>query len=230
MGAAQDSAVTVARGSASGVCARATWKRYTEDTPGVPGTHDTADRFGESLSAADITGDGIDDLAVGLPGRELGQDDDAGAVDILRGSRAGLTDEGAQSFTQDTAGVPGAAEAHDAFGPAVELLDINGNGYADLAAAAVGEDGNGAVWELPGRPTGIVTDAALVFGPKAVGAPYAGAAFGSELGWPALQKNLRGIPARLSIPSLLDRRTGERPERSRPRPTEESPCPATCPS
>ncbi|MCX4883022.1 MULTISPECIES: FG-GAP-like repeat-containing protein [unclassified Streptomyces] len=182
VGAVQDSAVTVARGSASGVAARGTWKTYTEDTAGVPGTRDTVDRFGESLSAADITGDGIDDLAVGLPGRELGNDDDAGAVDILRGSRAGLTGKGAQSFTQDTAGVPGTAEAHDAFGSAVELLDINGNGYADLAAAAVGEDGNGAVWELRGRPTGIVTDAALVFGPKAVGAPYAGAAFGSELG------------------------------------------------
>ena len=108
-------------------------RRTPQDTAGVPGTNDTVDRFGESLSAADITGDGIDDLAVGLPGKELGNDDDAGAVDILRGSRAGLTGKGAQSFTQDTAGVPGTAETHDAFGSAVELLDINGNGYADLA-------------------------------------------------------------------------------------------------
>ncbi|MEU6260812.1 FG-GAP-like repeat-containing protein [Streptomyces sp. NPDC047043] len=183
VGAVYDSAVTVAYGSASGVGPRGTWKTYTEDTPGVPGTNDPVFRFGESLSAADITGDGIDDLAVGVPGKELGYDDNAGAVDILRGSRSGLTGKGAQSFTQNTSGIPGTAELSDSFGSAVELLDINGNGYADLAAAAVGEDGgNGAVWELRGRPTGIVTDAALLFGPKAIGAPYAKAAFGTEIG------------------------------------------------
>ncbi|MEU9441190.1 FG-GAP repeat protein [Streptomyces sp. NPDC048304] len=59
--------------------------------------------------------------------------------------------------------------------------DFNGDGYADLAASAAGEDGgNGAVRCLRGRPTGLVTDAALVFGGKAVGAPYPKAGFGSE--------------------------------------------------
>jgi hypothetical protein len=182
VGAVYDSAVTVAYGSASGVGPRTTWKTFTEDTPGVPGTNDPVFRFGDSLSAGDINGDGIDDLAVGVPGKELGYDDNAGGVDILYGTRSGLTGRGAQALTQNTPGVPGTAELSDTFGSAVQLLDINGNGYADLAAAAVGEDGgNGAVWDLRGRPTGIVTDAALLFGPKAVGAPYAKAAFGDEL-------------------------------------------------
>ena len=172
---------TVVYGSGSGLRPRSTWKQFSEDTPGVPGAYDEVDGFGASLSAADITGDGIDDLAIGIPGKELGYDDYAGSMAVLRGSKAGLTGKGAQVFSQDSPGVPGTAELNDHFGSAVELLDINGNGYADLAAAAVGEDGNGAVWELRGRPTGIVTDAALLFGPKAVGAPYAGAAFGSEL-------------------------------------------------
>lgn len=183
VGSVYDSAVTVAYGSASGVGPRSTWKTFTEDTPGVPGTNDNVFRFGASLSAGDINGDGIDDLAVGVPGKEIGYDDNAGGVDILYGTRSGLTGRGAQGFTQGTPGVPGKVELSDAFGSAVQLLDINGNGYADLAAAAVGEDGgNGAVWELRGRPTGIVTNAVLVFGPKAVGAPYAKAAFGGELG------------------------------------------------
>ncbi|WP_405870014.1 FG-GAP-like repeat-containing protein [Streptomyces sp. NBC_00005] len=182
VGGTDFSQLTVAYGSSSGVRPRDTWKTFTQDTPGVPGTDDEVDGFGRSLSAGDITGDGIDDLAVGVPGEELGYDDYAGAVDILRGSRAGLSGTGAQEFTQDTKGVPGTAELNDAFGSAVALLDINGNGYADLAAAAAGEDGgNGAVWELRGRPTGIVTDAALLFGPKAIGAPYAKAAFGAEV-------------------------------------------------
>ncbi|MFF3336251.1 FG-GAP-like repeat-containing protein [Streptomyces sp. NPDC002888] len=183
VGSATDSTVTVAYGSASGVRPRGTWKSYTQDTPGVPGANETNDRFGTALSAGDITGDGIDDLAVGVPGKELGYDDGAGAVVVLRGSRTGLTGRSAQAFTQDTAGIPGTAEPGDAFGAQVALLDINRNGYADLAAAALGEDGgNGAVWVLRGRPTGIVTDAATVIGPKAIGAPYAKAEFGRELG------------------------------------------------
>jgi hypothetical protein len=172
----------VAYGSASGVGPRTTWKTFTEDTPGVPGANDPVFRFGGSLSAGDINGDGIDDLAVGVPGKELGYDDNAGGVDILYGTRSGLTGRGAQAFTQNTPGVPGTAELSDTFGSAVQLLDINGNGYADLAAAAPSEDGgNGAVWELRGRPTGIVTDAALVFGGRAIGAPYTKAGFGAEV-------------------------------------------------
>ncbi|MET9831301.1 FG-GAP repeat protein [Streptomyces sp. NPDC006385] len=43
--------------------------------------------------------------------------------------------------------------------------DFDGDVYADLAARAMGEDNdNGAVGELRGRPTGTVTDAALVSG------------------------------------------------------------------
>ncbi|WP_341846395.1 hypothetical protein [Streptomyces regalis] len=142
---------------------------------------ETHDAFGSAVAVGDITGDGIDDVAVGAPGEEFGHGDAAGVVDILRGSRTGLTGSGAQAFTQNTAGVPGTAELGDTFGSAVRLLDINGNGYADLAAGAMGEDNdNGAVWELRGRPTGIVTDAALVFGGRAVGAPYARAGFGAE--------------------------------------------------
>jgi hypothetical protein len=174
--------IEVAYGSPSGVTPSSTWGSYSQDTPGVPGTPETGDDFGSAVAVGDITGDGIDDVAVGAPGEEFGHGDAAGVVDILRGSRTGLTGSGAQAFTQNTAGVPGAAELGDTFGSAVRLLDINGNGYADLAAGAMGENNdNGAVWELRGRPTGIVTDAALVFGGRAVGAPYARAGFGAEV-------------------------------------------------
>jgi hypothetical protein len=177
-----DEKIEVAYGSPSGVSPSDTWTSYSQDTPGVPGTLETNDAFGSALAVGDITGDGIDDVAVGAPGEGLGDTGVAGVVDILRGSRTGLTGTGAQAFTQNTAGVPGTAELGDTFGSAVRLLDINGNGYADLAAGAMGEDNdNGAVWELRGRPTGIVTDAALVFGGRAIGAPYARVGFGSEV-------------------------------------------------
>ncbi|UFR02822.1 FG-GAP-like repeat-containing protein [Streptomyces sp. Go40/10] len=172
-----DNAIWVMYGSASGLRGESTWKRFTQDTPGVPGSRESNDKFGQAVAVGDITGDGIDDVAVGVP-----DENGEGVVDVLRGSRSGLTGAGAQAFGQDTKGVPGTAEQHDAFGYVVRLLDVNGNGHADLAAAAPGEDGgDGAVWVLRGRPSGLVTDAAAVFGGKTVGAPYRKASFGFGL-------------------------------------------------
>ncbi|MFK4101394.1 FG-GAP and VCBS repeat-containing protein [Streptomyces sp. NPDC019531] len=181
-GATNYSTVTVALGSASGLKPKSTWKSYSQNTEGVPGGKETEDWFGAAVAAGDVNGDGYDDVAVGVPGEELGYDDGAGMVNVLYGSRGGLTGKGAQGFTQDTKGVPGAVESSDNFGGSVSLLDINRNGYADLAAAAPRENtGDGAVWSLRGRPTGIVTDAAFTFGPRTVGAPYAKAWFGGSL-------------------------------------------------
>ncbi|MFL5998854.1 MAG: FG-GAP and VCBS repeat-containing protein [Streptomyces sp.] len=181
-GVPNESTVTVALGSAAGLKPASTWKSYSQDTAGVPGATEEEDRFGDAVAAGDVNGDGYADVAVGAPGEKLGDKDGAGMVNVLYGSHDGLTGNAAQGFTQDTDGVPGAAESSDNFGGSVSLLDINGNGYADLAAAAPRENsGDGAVWSLRGRPTGIVTDAAFTFGPATVGAPSAKAWFGGAL-------------------------------------------------
>jgi hypothetical protein len=43
----------------------------------------------------------------------------AGAASVLYGSAGGLTTTGGQLFTQDSPGVPGAAEGEDEFGAAL---------------------------------------------------------------------------------------------------------------
>jgi len=170
-------------GTASGPSTTRT-KTIDQNTAGVPGVNEDGDQFGYSLSAGDVNGDGYADVAVGIPYEDLeaGQAD-AGSVVQLYGGSGGLSGTGAQAFTQDTAGVPGVAEAGDRFGAAVQLADTNGDGAADLSAGAPDEDGaytsSGAAWVLRGKAAGLTTDGVVSFGPDTLGAPEAGAFLGS---------------------------------------------------
>jgi hypothetical protein len=62
---------------------------------------------------------------------------------------------GATRYSQDSPGVPGAAESNDVFGSRVCLADFNRDGKADLAVAAPHEDqDSGAVRQLRGSGAG----------------------------------------------------------------------------
>ncbi|MFF7967385.1 hypothetical protein ACFZC3_18805 [Streptomyces sp. NPDC007903] len=91
----------------------------------------------------DFNGDGRADLAVGAPDATVNGRSKAGAVSVVYGGSAGLKTATRTVITQDTAGVPGAAEAGDAFGTAVASADLNKDGYADLLVGAPGEDVDG---------------------------------------------------------------------------------------
>src|SRR6266496_1779736 len=60
---------------------------------------------------SDFNGDGFGDLAVGVPSEDVGTVTDAGAVHVLYGSPDGLAAAGTQFWTEDTPGIPDAAEA-----------------------------------------------------------------------------------------------------------------------
>ncbi|MFF4041380.1 FG-GAP-like repeat-containing protein [Streptomyces sp. NPDC001816] len=162
-------------------------KTITQETPGVPGVSEKGDQFGARLSAGDMNGDGYADLAVGDPGEAIGSVAKAGSVVLLKGGRGGLTGTGAQAFHQNTPSVPGSVEKGDLFGGSVRLLDVTGDGKADLAAGAPGEDlgrvtNGGAVWLLRGTASGLTVSKAFAENPADLGAQTAGAQFGRNLG------------------------------------------------
>ncbi|GAA1943432.1 FG-GAP repeat protein [Streptomyces durmitorensis] len=177
--------VKIYYGSPSGPSQTRT-QTITQSTAGVPGASEKGDQFGGRLSAGDANGDGYPDLAVGVPGEAIGSKAKAGAVVLLKGAKGGLTGTSAQAFHQDTADVPGVAESGDVFGGSARLLDVTGDGKADLAAGAPGENldavvNGGAVWLLRGAASGLTASKSVAQNPQDLGAPAAKALFGANL-------------------------------------------------
>jgi hypothetical protein len=113
---------------------------------------------------ADFNHDGADDLAVGVPGEDVGSVVDAGVVNVLYGAAGGLTGSGSQVFTQ----VGSAPEPGDGFGDALATGDFNHDGFADLAVSASLEGvfstpGAGAVSVLYGSAAGLTRTGGQIF-------------------------------------------------------------------
>lgn len=145
---------------------------------GVPGSTRADDRN------CDFDGDGFDDVLVGSPGAAVGGGRGAGLVTVQYGSPHGIDTRAGTVISQNTSGVPGAAEAGDSFGAAVATGDLDGDGYDDAVIGAPGEDIGtradvGGVIVLWGSPHGLVGSESL-WVDSLLGA-VAGARFGSAL-------------------------------------------------
>ncbi|MEU5522668.1 FG-GAP and VCBS repeat-containing protein [Streptomyces sp. NPDC047860] len=114
---------------------------------------------GTVTTVGDFDKDGYGDLAIGR-GYE-NPDKGRGYVTVHYGGPSGPnTARKPVTFTQNTAGVPGGSEDDDHFGASVSAGDVNGDGYADLAIGAPGEDlvgkrDAGMVTVLLGRAGGL---------------------------------------------------------------------------
>jgi disulfide bond formation protein DsbB len=137
-------AVNVLYGSSTGLTASGD-QVWHQDRTGVAERAEFADRFGWSVAAANFGKSSAADLAVGVRDEDVASIEDAGAVNILYGSSAGLTASGDQLWHQETTGVAGeGAEGGNQFGGTVAGANFGRNAFADLAIGAPNDDAGGA--------------------------------------------------------------------------------------
>lgn len=103
------------------------------------------DGFGFALATGDFNGDGLYDLAVGVPFEDIemgfSEKRSAGAVHVIYGSSSGgFTTANNQFWHQDSPNVPGTAEQYDNFGKSLAVGNFNGDDYDDLAIGVSFED------------------------------------------------------------------------------------------
>jgi len=168
-------AVWVFPGGPSGLRVDAV-KHFNQSTSGVPGASAEMDWFGEALAAGDVTGDGRDELLVGIPNKKVGGKKEAGAAVVLKGGSGGVVATGAKWIDQNSAGVPGGAEAGDHFGGAVAVGKLNKDKHLDVVIGAPQEDdgqawfGSGSITQFWGTSGGVSSNKVTVAGGSATGA------------------------------------------------------------
>ena len=147
-------------------------KEFHQDTGGWQGVVETDDRFGSALATGDFNNDGYDDVAIGIPGEDIGSRRDAGQIMVAYGSSAGLSSP--KAFYQGSQGARGKAETGDLFGASLASGDLDGDGYDDLIVGAPGEaigrkKQAGLIHAFYGSETGITTTGNTAFSQNSSG-------------------------------------------------------------
>jgi hypothetical protein len=145
----------------------------TQDTPGVGGSAEAGDLFGDRLAfAAPGLGDPVTRFAVGVPGEDA-EATDSGLVQIFP-----VTDLDAEvSYSQGSPGVPGGVDAGDRFGARLAFV----SGFSERAViVGVPDDIDNNTGMVNVLPLGGGTP--RFWKPGANGVPGGGNRFGDALG------------------------------------------------
>ena len=137
--APEGGAVNVLLGSGSGLTGTGS-QLLTQNTSGPNSSAEEGDLYGSALAAADFKGSGHDALVVGVPGEDVFDVIDAGAMNVLYGGQDGVSASTTQYLHQDTTGVGSAAERDDAFGFALVTGRFNSDNVSDLVVGVPLED------------------------------------------------------------------------------------------
>jgi hypothetical protein len=180
--------VSVLYGDAGGLAA-ANDQLWHQDSLDVSGDSSDGDRFGAALAVGDFNGDGIDDLAIGVPGDEVNGNDDAGGIAIFFGSSSGLISGANQQLNLSFDEMPFDDASGDQFGAALASGDFDNDGIDDLAIGVPGQgddpdDGAGAVVVIFGTSVGLDSFSSIGLTqatPGISGVPGAGDRFGASL-------------------------------------------------
>jgi subtilisin family serine protease len=157
VGSAADAGVVhVLFGSASGT-KRSGAQVVGQHTIGVEGAPERGDRFGTSVATGDVNADGYDDVAIGVPGEDVGTVTDSGLVHVLLGSPTGVRTLGSKMWLRGASGVPGEESERGAFGAAVVFGSFDSVRGDDLAIGAPGAE---SVTVLRGASTGLAATGA----------------------------------------------------------------------
>ncbi len=151
-------AVQVLYGSSGGLHAF-TSQFWSQGAQGLSETAESGDAFGSALTTGDFDGDGFDDLAIGVPAEDIKAVVDAGVVQVIRGSSAGLTATDSSFWHEGGGLLLDGPETGDKFGLALAAGDFDADGFDDLAVGVPMEGivhpKDGAVEVIYGTSTGL---------------------------------------------------------------------------
>ncbi len=115
-----------------------------------PGDNDRGLWGGFGLGATtsgDFNGDGFSDLAIGIPGLNVGDVQEAGGVLIIPGANAGLDPSRRTLITQASPGVADTPEEEDGFGVSLTAANLGRGREDDLVVGVPAEDIVGGIYD-----------------------------------------------------------------------------------